>query len=97
MDELTIPEYEILMEAHELKKVDEEYRVARQAFENQRVQATKGSKHPSAVFKTLESFYNFKQREKEVKQAFSDNTETNRNKLNFNELIKHRKEVEENG
>ena len=41
MDKLTIAEYDLLMEAVELRLVDEDYRLHRQAYLNFSAQATK--------------------------------------------------------
>ena len=66
---MTIPEYELLMEAVSLKEVDKDYRNHLQAFLNFSVRATKG-KGGKPVFKNFKKFYNYDEAlEKAKKQS----------------------------
>lgn len=60
VDRLTIPEYELLMKAVELREADLDYRLHMQAFLNMQVKAKKktGKFKEKFVFTTFEKFYN---------------------------------------
>jgi len=60
VDRLTIPEYELLMKAVELREADLDYRLHMQAYLNLRVKAKKksGRRKEKPVFTTFEKFYN---------------------------------------
>lgn len=64
VDRLTIPEYELLMEAERLKQVDEQYKIHLQAWLTVAAKATNRSGKP--VFKKFERFFNYR---KELKKA----------------------------
>lgn len=67
MDRLTIPEYELLMEAVRLKQVDLDYRNHLQAFLNFAVKAEKRSgKKSRPVYNKFKRFYNY---EEELEKA----------------------------
>lgn len=67
VDRLTIPEYNLLMDAVRLKQVDLDYRNHLQAFLNFLVKATKGSgKNAKPAFRNFKRFYDY---EKEVEKA----------------------------
>lgn len=67
VDRLTIPEYELLMQAVRLKQVDMDYRVHQQAFLNFAVRAEKKSgKKSKPVYTKFKKFYDY---EAEVKKA----------------------------
>lgn len=61
MDRLTIPEYELLMEAVKLKQVDKDYRNHLQAFLNFAVKAEKrvGKNKSRPRFCRFDQFYNY--------------------------------------
>lgn len=61
MDRLTIPEYELLMEAVKLKQVDQDYRNHLQAFLNFVVKAEKrvGKSKSKPRFCRFDQFYNY--------------------------------------
>lgn len=60
MDRLTIPEYELLMEAVRLKQVDLDYRCHLQAYLNFAVKAEKKSgKKSKPVFAKFSKFYDY--------------------------------------
>lgn len=67
VDRLTIPEYELLMEAVRLEQVDMDYRNHLQAFLNFVVKAEKksGKKKSKPVYDKFSKFYDY---EKEVKK-----------------------------
>lgn len=71
MDELTIPEYEIMMEAARLRQVDMDYRNHLQAFLNFAVQATKksGKNKEKPVYDRFDKFYNYERELDKVMQA----------------------------
>lgn len=61
VDRLTIPEYEILIEAYQLKTVDDNYRAHWQAFLNFAVQAKKsvGKKKTKPVYNRFDKFFDY--------------------------------------
>ena len=68
---MTIPEYNLLMEAARLKQIDLDYRNHLQAWLNFAVQAKKkaGKYKQKPVYKKFEQFYNYKEalKKKETK------------------------------
>lgn len=76
VDRLTLPEYELLMEAEKLKQVDNDYRNHLQAFLNFAVKAErKSGKKSKPVYSKFKKFYDY---EAEIKKATSDNGEKSR-------------------
>ncbi len=75
VDALTIPEYRLLMEAANLKRIDTDYRNHLQAYLNFAVKAEKKKgKHGSVpVYKKFEQFYNY---EKEIEKATKPNKQS---------------------
>lgn len=63
VDRLTIPEYNLLMEAARLKQIDLDYRNHLQAWLNFVVQAKKkaGKHKQKPVYKKFKQFYNYKE------------------------------------
>lgn len=61
MDRLTIPEYNLLMEAAQMKQVDKDYRNHLQAFLNFAVKAEKksGKNKSKPVYRKFKQFYNY--------------------------------------
>lgn len=61
VDRLTIPEYNLLMEAVQLKQVDADYRNHLQAFLNFAVKAEKkaGKGKTKPVYRKFKQFYNY--------------------------------------
>ena len=59
VDRLTFPEYNLMMKAVELRRVDEEYRIHWQAYLNQAVKSTKGKKDPKPIYKRFEKFFDY--------------------------------------
>lgn len=62
VNRLTIPEYNLLMKAAQLKQVDRDYRNHLQAFLNFAVKAEKkaGKNKSKPVYSRFEKFYNYK-------------------------------------
>lgn len=61
VDRLTIPEYNLLMEAVRLKQVDMDYRGHLMAWLNRAVKAEKGrGKNAKPVFTRFKQFYDYK-------------------------------------
>ena len=76
VDRLTVFEYEVLMDAVELKLLDEECRKHHEAFLNFSVQATKkaGKNKRKPVFDTFKKFFDY---EKELKKIKNKNKKEN--------------------
>lgn len=72
VDGLTIPEYNLLIEAVKLKQVDEDYRNHLQAFLNFAVKAEKkaGKGKSKPVYRKFKQFYNY---ENEVQKITKKN------------------------
>lgn len=68
VDRLTIPEYELLMEAYQLKCVDEERQTHWQAFLNFAVQAKRkvGKRKEKLVYSRFDKFFDY---EKEINRV----------------------------
>lgn len=76
VDRLTIPEYELLMQAVRLKQVDMDYRNHLQAFLNFAVKAEKKSgKKSKPVFTKFKRFYDY---EKEIAKVTNKSSEKSR-------------------
>lgn len=68
VDRLTIPEYNLLAEAMQLKQIDTDYRNHLQAFLSFAVQAEKKSgKGSKPVYKNFKQFYNYEEKLNEFK------------------------------
>ena len=68
MDRLTIPEYNLLMKAVELKQVDEDYRCHLQAFLNFAVKAERkaGKNKSKPVYRKFKQFYNYEAEQRKI-------------------------------
>ena len=66
MDELTIPEYNLLMKAAQLRQVDEQYRLHWQAYLNQAVKSTKGRKNPKPMYTNFRKFFDYEKAQQDV-------------------------------
>lgn len=77
VDRLTIPEYNLLMEAVRLKQIDLDYRNHLQAFLNFCVKAEKkaGKNKTRPVYSNFKKFYNY---EKELKKVNEKETKQGR-------------------
>lgn len=71
IETMTLPEYQLAMEAYAIKRTLKREDIAFQAWLNQTVQATKGSdKHPKPMYKKFNDFYNTAELEDEVRSQF---------------------------
>lgn len=70
MDRLTIPEYELMMEAYQLKMVDDNYHAHWQAFLNFAAQAKKkvGKHKQKPAFSSFDKFFDYDSELKKVKE-----------------------------
>lgn len=91
MDRLTIPEYELLMEAERLKQVDKDYRNHLQAFLNFIVRAERkaGKNKTRPVYNRFDRFYDY---DAQLKQA--TNSRRNKEKSRFSGVGKFLKKGE---
>lgn len=87
MDRLTIPEYELLMEAVRLKQVDMDYRNHLQAFLNFVVKAEKksGKNKSKPVYSKFSKFYDY---EKEVKKVLNKDSKEKSRFSGIGKLLK---------
>ena len=72
---MTLVEYELRMEAYQLKQVDRQNEIAQQAWMNQQVQATTGSKNPKPKFKTFDDFFDKKATVDQVRSSYEPDYE----------------------
>lgn len=71
IETMTLPEYQLAMEAYAIKQTLRREDIAMQAWFNQTVQATKGSdKHPKPRYKNFKEFYNTEEQEDEIRVQF---------------------------
>lgn len=65
---MTIPEYNLLMEAVQLKEVDKDYRNHLQAFLNFAVKAEKkaGKNKSKPVYRKFKQFYNYEAEQRKI-------------------------------
>ena len=71
IEEMTLPNYQLAMEAYAIKHALRREDIAIQAWFNQTVQATKGSdKHPKPRYKNFTEFYNTEEQEDEIRVQF---------------------------
>ncbi|WP_239458359.1 hypothetical protein [Faecalicoccus pleomorphus] len=100
VDQLTIPEYNLLMQAVELKAVDDAYLIHLQAFKNFEVQATKKSgKRRRPVYDRFSKFFDYDRAVREVLHPTAKiENETNKGLSRLRDfLIRKKKEGEGNG
>ena len=100
VDQLTIPEYNLLMRAVELKAVDDAYLIHLQAFKIFEVQATKKSgKRRRPVYDRFSKFFDYDRAVREVLHPTAKiENETNKGLSRLRDfLIKKKKEGEGNG
>lgn len=93
MDRLTIPEYEMLMEAVRLKQVDLDYRNHLQAYLNFAVKAEKkaGKHKTKPVFANFKKFFDY---EAAIAEAKKDTEKENNNTSKFSGIGKFFKKGE---
>lgn len=92
IETMTLPEYQLAMEAYVIKQTLRREDIAMQAWFNQTVQATKGSdKHPKPRYKNFKEFYNTEEQEDEIRSQFEpDYTSKFITKKREQELIQER-------
>ncbi|WP_277380226.1 hypothetical protein [Weissella paramesenteroides] len=92
IETMTLPEYQLAMEAYAIKQTLRREDIAMQAWFNQTVQATKGSdKHPKPRYKNFKEFYNTEEQEDKIRAQFeSDYTSKFITKKREQELIQER-------
>lgn len=66
-------EYQMRMEAAQLKQLDKRALNAELAWQRQVVQSTKGDRHPRPVFDSYDKFFgnDYKQAERQIKRTFN--------------------------
>ena len=88
VDRLTIPEYQLLMEAARLKQVDMDYRNHLQAFLNLSVKAEKktGKNKSTPVYRKFAKFFDY---EKAIRNARSSGKEQEKSRFSgFGKFLK---------
>lgn len=92
VDRLELPEYQLMMKAAALRRVDEEYRTHEQAYLTVAAKATKGKKG-RPVYKTFKSFFDYEAAIKKVQ-----NGEKHRDVIqSVSALLKSMKKEKEDG
>ncbi len=73
IETMSMNEYQIRMEAAQLKRLDQRELNAELAWQRQIVQSTKGDKHPRPVFDSFDKFFgnDFKNSEAQIKRSFN--------------------------
>lgn len=69
---MTMAEYQLRMEAYQIKRVDQREFIATMAFYNQLAQSTNGSKNPKPKFDRLDKLFAREKEESQVYKAFGD-------------------------
>lgn len=68
---MTLREYQLRLEAYQIRRVNEQENLATLAWQIQSVQATKGSsKHPKPVFEKFRDFFDIQKQIDQVRSAF---------------------------
>lgn len=71
IETMTLPDYQLAMEAYAIKRALRREDIALQAWYNQTVQATKGNdKHPKPRYQKFDEFYNYAEQEDEIRANF---------------------------
>lgn len=71
IEKMGLKEYHLRLEAYRIKQVEEEKKLALQAWNNSAVQATKGSpKHPKRVYNKFQDFFDAKRAIETVRSEF---------------------------
>lgn len=96
VDDLTIKEFEWMMEAHRLKEVDKIYFIHLQAFKNFQATATKKvGKRQKPMYSRFEKFFDY---DKAIEQAKGIHKEENSEVTRLKDFMKHKmKEGDDNG
>ena len=69
---MTMAEYQLRMEAYQIKRVDQREFIATMAFYNQLAQSTNGGKNPKPKFDRLDKLFDREKEESQVYKAFGD-------------------------
>ncbi|MEO3720086.1 hypothetical protein [Lacticaseibacillus paracasei] len=72
---MTLVEYELRMEAYQLKQVDRQNGIALQAWMNQQVQATTGHSSPKPKYQTFDDFFDKKATVDQVRSSYEPDYE----------------------
>lgn len=97
VDKLTMPEYDLLMQAVDLKMIDEELRIHKQSYLNHVATATKVvGKKEIPVYSSFEKFFDYKSELKQVKKRHKQNN-TDKRFDGLGKIIERQKEAERNG
>ncbi|RHW46817.1 hypothetical protein DS832_04835 [Bombilactobacillus bombi] len=91
---MTLVEYQLYMEAYQIKQVKLQEQLAMQAWLNQAVQATSGSKkNPKPKYKKFTQFFNSEEEIKKVRDAYEGTNSSHKTKhLTRNQIISKRYE-----
>ena len=91
---MTVAEYQLRMEAYSLQQIKIQERLHLQAFLNQTVQATKGSKkHPKPYYEKFEQFFDAQKMVDKVRSAYEpDYIPSTQEKLNIEQIFTKRLE-----
>lgn len=92
IETMTLPDYQLAMEAYAIKQALRREDIALHAWYNQTVQATTGGdKHPKPRYKKFSDFYNTAEQEDEIRANFeSDYTSELTRKREEEALIQQR-------
>lgn len=74
INRMTLSEYRLRGTAYKLKQLDSEYMVAREAWLNRQIMATKkkGKNRQEYVYKTFKSFFDYEKAEREILNGSED-------------------------
>ena len=72
IERMTLAEYYLRLEAHQLARLERREDLATQAWFNQSVQATTKGKHPNPVFKKFDQVFDRHAQEEEIRKQFAD-------------------------
>lgn len=97
IEQMTLREYDLRLEAYNLKKLDRQQELATLAWWNQQVQATTKGKHPKPIYSRFDKFFDRQEQEFRIRSLFGDDytivKSDRQKKLDDAELF--RKRVEE--
>lgn len=87
---MTLVEYQLRMEAYNLKRVAKQRDIFMQAFANQLIKATKGKKNPKPVYRNFEQFFDEEKAIDEVRSNFEPDYVSSKDELNINDIFAKR-------
>lgn len=76
---MTLVEYQLRMEAYQLKRVSKQRDIFMQAFANQMVKSTKGKNNPQPVYTKFDQLFNEEKEIAKVRSEFEPDFVTERN------------------